>query len=123
MLPASTKNQSLKRSDTLDFLLRTGNVSNEVCSVNNIDLPKTTRIKPTGYTKAFNFHIKCALFSLFKKAVTTQINRKLNPISSPALSLDRLEISYGSQKKIMISPKDKTGFLQAIGQNIDGSNG
>lgn len=51
----------------------------------------------------------------------TQVKVTRNPISSPALSLDRLEISYGSQKKIMISPKDKTGFLQAIGQNIDSS--
>lgn len=37
-----------------------------------------------------------------------------NPLSSPALSLDRLKICYGD-KQIMISPKDKAGFRRAIG--------
>ncbi len=37
-----------------------------------------------------------------------------SPLSSPALSLDRLEIAYeknGRPKKILISPQDKEGFL------------
>lgn len=34
-----------------------------------------------------------------------------NPISSPALSLDRLRIEYGNGKYVMISPDDKEGFL------------
>ncbi len=38
-----------------------------------------------------------------------------NPISSPALSLDRLEIKYGNNQRILISPKDKQGFRKAIG--------
>lgn len=38
-----------------------------------------------------------------------------NPLSSPALSLDRLLIRYGS-RRIMVSPADKAGFLKAIGQ-------
>ena len=38
-----------------------------------------------------------------------------NPLSSPALSLDRLRIHYGNDRKIMISPADKAGFLEAIG--------
>ena len=37
-----------------------------------------------------------------------------NPLSSPALSLDRLNIVYGNEKHIMISPEDKTVFLQDI---------
>jgi membrane protein YdbS with pleckstrin-like domain len=41
-----------------------------------------------------------------------------NPLSSPALSLDRLQISYGNGRKIMISPADKAGFLKAIGQEL-----
>lgn len=36
--------------------------------------------------------------------------------SSPALSLDRLKISYGNGKHILVSPLDKTKFLTAIGQ-------
>jgi hypothetical protein len=39
-----------------------------------------------------------------------------NPLSSPALSLDRLRIQYG-KRRIMISPADKAGFLKAIGQD------
>lgn len=36
-------------------------------------------------------------------------------LSSPALSLDRLGISYGKGKKILVSPADRDGFLRAIG--------
>jgi len=39
-----------------------------------------------------------------------------NPLSSPALSLDRLRIDYGGRRRIMVSPADKAGFLRAIGQ-------
>ncbi len=34
-----------------------------------------------------------------------------NPLSSPALSLDRLRIDYGSGKRIMVSPEDKERFI------------
>ena len=34
-----------------------------------------------------------------------------NPLSSPALSLDRLRIDYGRGSSVMISPRDKAGFL------------
>jgi hypothetical protein len=37
-----------------------------------------------------------------------------NPLSSPALSLDRLEIRYGKGGLVMISPKDREGFLDAL---------
>lgn len=37
-----------------------------------------------------------------------------NPLSSPALSLDRLRIDYGTKKWLMISPRDKDGFLKAL---------
>ena len=40
-----------------------------------------------------------------------------NPLSSPALSLDRLQIRYG-KRRIMVSPADKAGFLKAIGQDL-----
>jgi len=39
-----------------------------------------------------------------------------SPLSSPALSLDRLRIRYG-KRRIMVSPADKAGFLKAIGQD------
>ena len=41
-----------------------------------------------------------------------------NPLSSPALSLDRLQIRYGPRRRIMISPADRAGFLKAIGQEL-----
>ncbi|MEO8188294.1 MAG: PH domain-containing protein [Burkholderiaceae bacterium] len=39
-----------------------------------------------------------------------------NPLSSPALSLERLRIEYGSGKAIMISPTDKDVFIRAVNQ-------
>lgn len=41
-----------------------------------------------------------------------------NPLSSPALSLDRLRIRYGKGRRIMVSPADRSGFLKAIGQEL-----
>ena len=37
-----------------------------------------------------------------------------NPLSSPALSLDRLRIDYGRNRSIMISPRDKEGFIRQL---------
>ena len=34
-----------------------------------------------------------------------------NPLSSPALSLDRLEVRYGAGKWLLISPRDRERFL------------
>lgn len=45
----------------------------------------------------------------------TSVEATRNPLSSPALSLDRLRIRYGKNRRIMISPADKDGFLKAIG--------
>lgn len=39
-----------------------------------------------------------------------------SPLSSPALSMDRLMIGYGKNRKVMVSPADQRGFLRAIGQ-------
>jgi len=50
----------------------------------------------------------------------TDIELTHNPLSSPALSLDRLKISYmknGRIAKVMISPKDKEGFLNTLRKN------
>lgn len=51
----------------------------------------------------------------------TQIKETNNPLSAPASSLDRLEIKHGT-KSILVSPKDKQGFiasLQRINPNIN----
>jgi len=44
----------------------------------------------------------------------TSIEPTRNPLSSPALSLDRLKVSYGNKKFVLISPADKAGFMSAI---------
>jgi hypothetical protein len=38
-----------------------------------------------------------------------------NPLSSPALSLDRIEVTYGARRRrILISPEDTRGFVRAV---------
>jgi len=41
-----------------------------------------------------------------------EIKETRNPISSPALSLDRLEIIYNKYDRVYISPKNKSEFIQ-----------
>lgn len=47
-----------------------------------------------------------------------EVRRTRNPLSSPALSLDRLHVQYGEGffKAVMISPLDRDGFLEDIRQ-------
>ena len=52
----------------------------------------------------------------------TKIAETNNPLSSPAGSLDRLGIYYNKSSLILISPKDKKGFIeniQKINPNIE----
>lgn len=44
----------------------------------------------------------------------TRITPTRSPISSPALSLDRLRIEYGAGKTVLISPRDQQEFIRAI---------
>lgn len=41
-----------------------------------------------------------------------------NPLSSPALSLDRLAVSYGNGRRVLISPRDREAFLAEIWKRI-----
>ncbi len=54
----------------------------------------------------------------FRWRIATKEIRKIvpthNPLSSPALSLDRLRIEYANGRSIMVSPADKEGFQAAI---------
>jgi hypothetical protein len=45
----------------------------------------------------------------------SSVQETRNPLSSPALSLDRLQIEYGGGKTILISPVNKSEFRDAIG--------
>jgi len=41
-----------------------------------------------------------------------------SPWSSPALSMDRLRITWGKNRRILVSPRDKKGFAKALGREI-----
>ena len=43
-----------------------------------------------------------------------KIEKTSSIISAPAASLDRIEVSYGRFDSLIISPKDKAGFAQAL---------
>ena len=60
-------------------------------------------------------HIRCGLWK--KKIAVSGIRRietSRNLVSSPAMSLDRLEIFYDKFESVVISPKDKIGFVKAL---------
>lgn len=56
----------------------------------------------------FIFHTRIDILSI------TKISETNNILSSPALSLDRLEIRYQPRSNVVISPKDKQNFLQHL---------
>lgn len=47
-------------------------------------------------------------------AEITSMTPTRNPLSSPALSLERLRIDYGRSRMIMISPTDRDAFIRAV---------
>jgi len=50
-----------------------------------------------------------------RKSDITSIRESRSIISSPAFSLDRLEIQYEAGKMILISPKNRAEFLENLG--------
>ncbi len=44
----------------------------------------------------------------------SRITPSNNPISSPAFSLDRLEIRYNGNDSVLVSPKEKEAFLRDL---------
>ena len=46
----------------------------------------------------------------------TQIKETNNPISSPAISIDRIVISYNKYDSVIISPKEKKAFINHLTQ-------
>ena len=47
------------------------------------------------------------------------VKKSRSTSSSPALSLERIEIRYGNNQRVLVSPEDVEGFLEAIQQSID----
>lgn len=63
-----------------------------------------------------NLNIKCGF--LINRNIDIKTIRKVsetyNPLSSPAGSIDRLEIVYNTFDSILISPKDKKAFIEDL---------
>ena len=55
-------------------------------------------------------------------ATITSVTPSKNPLSSPACSLDRLRVAYrsasGRERRLLLSPADKAGFLAAIAARV-----
>jgi len=63
--------------------------------------------------------IRCGFLSRLTIEINSikRISETNNPLSSPATSLDRLELKYlknGKINTVMISPKDKSGFIKLL---------
>ena len=63
--------------------------------------------------------VQCGLigweYTAFRLEDVQSVRSTHNPLASPALSLDRLKVDLGFRGEILISPKDKAGFLRALG--------
>lgn len=61
-------------------------------------------------------HIKCGFLYNKKIDISTikRIEESRSPLSSPAASMDRLEIIYNKFDSILISPKKKKKFIEEI---------
>lgn len=57
-------------------------------------------------------------FGPFKKTIPVNsiksVKKTMNPLSSPALSLKRLEIEYGQFDSVLISPEDRDEFIRIL---------
>lgn len=54
----------------------------------------------------------------FKKIIPLNliksVKKTINPLASPALSLKRLEITYGQYNNVLISPKNREEFMKIL---------
>lgn len=66
--------------------------------------------------KGKQLRIKCGLFYDQTIEIDTiqRIKPSRNPISAPATALDRLDIRYQGHKQVLVSPKDKEGFVEHL---------
>lgn len=63
-----------------------------------------------------NLHIKSGPFSWDVPVSEIQaVKPSRSLMSSPALSIDRLELRYSNGRSILVSPLEKAKFLEAIG--------
>jgi hypothetical protein len=74
----------------------------------------------TSYTfAATDLDVRCGPFSWrVPLREIRAVTPTRNPLSSPALSLDRLRIDFGRMRSIMISPQDKDGFMKELRKRV-----
>lgn len=62
----------------------------------------------------------------FSKTIPLQsirsVKKTRNPLSSPALSLQRIEIAYGKYDFVLISPKDRDAFIEILARRCPQAN-
>lgn len=77
-----------------------------------IHLFLTTYYQVDGNT----LNIRCGFFLKISINIDTikTIRETRNPISAPATSLDRIEISYNKYNTVLISPKYKEAFIRQL---------
>lgn len=64
---------------------------------------------------ATSLHVRSGQFAWrIPLAEVQSVTPTRNPLSSPALSLDRLRIRFGARDEIMISPADRDRFLAEL---------
>lgn len=71
----------------------------------------------THYTiEGHQLTVKCGFLynSTIDIRTISKVSETNNPLSSPAISLDRLEIRYGSHNSVIISPREKQDFLDQL---------
>lgn len=61
-------------------------------------------------------HVRCGFLYYSRIDIKTinKITETRNIISSPATSIDRMEILYSKYSSVLVSPKDKDGFIEAL---------
>jgi hypothetical protein len=68
--------------------------------------------------------VRCSFFRYrIELDSIVEVSPTRNPLSSPALSLDRLRVNYESKnrrKSLMISPQDKAAFLRDLARHSPG---
>lgn len=73
--------------------------------------------RSTYYIIEDSFLVVRSMFIVYEKIEISSIKKiykTKNPLSAPALSLDRMAIVYNKYDEILISPKDKTQFIEVI---------
>jgi hypothetical protein len=69
-----------------------------------------------GETISVRYGIMRWEYTAFRVQEVQSVRPTFNPLASPALSIDRLSVDLGFRGKLLISPKDKAGFLRALAQ-------